>query len=150
MKFNFRILTVWLFACSFVFSLTGASAQAPSLAAADQYVVTVDTENGPETYTVIRDGRIGEQFYYVPIKPTIATEKINGKTMPIFQLLSYQTKDGDGGILQMSMVSGVAGHHRQIKSKLFSLKVPAGKVPRLSPLAIKAPTHPLRPWRADA
>lgn len=139
MKFNFRILTVWLFACSFVFSLTGASAQAPSLAAADQYVVTVDTENGPETYTVIRDGRIGEQFYYVPIKPTIATEKINGKTMPIFQLLSYQTKDGDGGILQMSMVSGVApGTIDKIKSKLFSLKVPAGKVPRLSPLAIKS------------
>ncbi len=139
MKFNSRILAVWLLACSFVLSLTGAYAQAPSLAAADQYVVTVDTDNGPETYTVIRDGRIGEQFYYVPIKPTIATEKINGKTMPVFQLLSYQTKDGDGGILQMSMVSGVAQDTiDKIKSKLFSLKVPAGKVPRLSPLAIKS------------
>lgn len=139
MKFNSRILAVWLFACSFVLSLTGAFAQAPSLAASDQYVVTVDTDNGPETYTVIRDGRIGEQFYYVPIKPTIATEKINGKTMPVFQLLSYQTKDGDGGILQMSMVSGVAQDTiDKIKSKLFSLKVPAGKVPRLSPLAIKS------------
>lgn len=139
MKFNSRVLAVWLFACSFVFLLTGAFAQAPSLAAADQYVVTVDTDNGPETYTVIRDGRIGEQFYYVPIKPTIATEKINGKTMPVFQLLSYQTKDSDGGILQMSMVSGVAQDTiDKIKSKLFSLKVPAGKVPRLSPLAIKS------------
>ena len=139
MKFNSRILAVWLLACSFVLSLTGAYAQAPSLAAADQYVVTVDTDNGPETYTVIRDGRIGEQFYYVPIKPTIATEKVDGKTTPIFQLLSYQTKEGDGGILQMSMVSGVAQDTiDKIKSKLFSLKVPAGKVPRLSPLAIKS------------
>ena len=139
MKFNSRVLAVWLLACSFVLSLTGVFAQAPSLAASDQYVVTVDTDNGPETYTVIRDGRIGEQFYYVPIKPTIATEKINGKTTPVFQLLSYQTKDGDGGILQMSMVSGVAqGTIDKIKSKLFSLKVPAGKVPRLSPLAIKS------------
>ena len=139
MKFNSRVLAVWLFACSFVLSLTGAFAQAPSLAASDQYIVTVDTDNGPETYTVIRDGRIAEHFYYVPIKPTIATEKINGKTTPIFHLLSYQTKDGDGGILQMSMVSGVAQETiDKIKSRLFSLKIPAGKVPRLSPLAIKS------------
>lgn len=125
-------------------SLPAAFAQAPSLAGSDQYVVTVDTANGKETYTVIRDGRIPEQFYYVPIKPTIATEVKNGKTVPVFQLTSYQTKDEkdqliQGGILQMSMVTGVpAATVDKIRSKLFSLKVPAGKVPRLSPLPVKS------------
>lgn len=139
MKFNSRTLAVWLFACSFVLSLTGSFAQAPSLAANDQFVVTVDTEDGKETFTVIRDGRNGEHFYFVPIRPTVATEMKDGKKMPIFQLLSYQTKEKDGGILQMSMVMGVPQDTiEKIRSKLGGLKIPAGKTARLSPLPIKS------------
>jgi hypothetical protein len=137
MNFFGRTISAGLILFSCFWSAT-VNAQVPSLAAADQYIVTVDTANGKESFTVIRDGRIGEQFYYVPIKPTIASEKVDGKTLPVFQLLSYQTKDGDGGILQMSMVTGVPQETAdKIKSKLSRLKVPAGKVPRLSPRAIK-------------
>ncbi|MFZ5951024.1 MAG: hypothetical protein ACOYXC_09985, partial [Candidatus Rifleibacteriota bacterium] len=119
--------------------ISGVFAQAPSLAANDQYVVSIETENGEEAFTLIRDGRIGEQFYYVPIKPTIAVEKKDGKPSPVFQLLSYQTKEGDGGILQMSMVTGISKEAvEKLKSKLFSLKLPPGKAPRLSPLPIKS------------
>lgn len=104
---------LWLLLASFLFTLNGAFAQAPSLAASDQFVVTVETENGDETFSIIRDGRIEEQFYYLPIRPIVAFQDVNGKKSPIFQLMSYQTKDKDdnlvqGGILQLSMVMGVS------------------------------------------
>ncbi|HNX74905.1 MAG TPA: hypothetical protein PKM56_04340 [Candidatus Rifleibacterium sp.] len=136
-KRNF--LAAGLLLCGFMLAVTGAFAQAPSLAANDHFVVTVDTDNGPETYTVIRDGRNGEHFYYVPIKPTIATEMKDGKKMPVFNLLSYQTKDKEGGILQMSMVMGVPqATVDKIRSKLGGLKIPPGKSPKLSPMPIKS------------
>lgn len=138
MKIKGRLLAAGLMMFGFLAAVTGAYAQAPSLAANDHFVVTVDTENGPETYTVIRDGRNAEHFYYVPIRPRVATEVKNGKTMPVFQLLSYQTKDKEGGILQMSMVMGVPQETvDKIKAKLSGLKIPPGKSARLSPMPIK-------------
>ncbi|MEW6712805.1 MAG: hypothetical protein AB1403_23510, partial [Candidatus Riflebacteria bacterium] len=93
MKIKNLVFIAGIMVLSICCSITGVFAQAPSLAANDQYVVAVDTENGEEAYTLIRDGRIGEQFYYVPIKPTIAVENKDGKPSPVFQLLSYQTKE---------------------------------------------------------
>ena len=131
---------------SLLFVLNGAFAQAPSLAASDQFVVTVETENGDETFGIIRDGRIEEQFYYLPIKPVIASQKVDGKNMPVFQLMSYQTKDKDdnlvqGGILQMSMVMGVPQETvdkllKKIKSGIRLSTYKSNH--RLSPMPIKS------------
>ena len=119
-------------------------AQAPSLAASDQYVVTVDTERGEETYTIIRDGRIEEQFYYLPIRPMVAVKKKEGKNMPVFQLMSYQVKDKkdelkQGGILQMSMVMGVPQKTvDKLLKKVKKIRLKTyGKRHRLSPMPIK-------------
>lgn len=121
------------------------TAQVPSLAAADQYVVTVETERGKENFTIIRDGRIEEQFYYVPVKPIVAydTDK-NGNKSPIFNLLSYQVPDEkkeklvEGGILQTSMVMTVSEQtQKELLKKINRQFFKLGKINRLSPLPIK-------------
>jgi hypothetical protein len=129
-----------------LFTSVSSFAQAPSLAASDHYVVTIETENGEkENFTIIRDGRIRHHFYYVPNRPIVAYTIKNGNAKPVFQLMSYQTEDENndlvqGGILQMSMVMGVSQEVRdkilqKIRSKFifedYSLQH------RLSPMPIK-------------
>ncbi len=145
MKIKGFVMAAGIFMTSFLFTTPGAFAQAPSLAANDQYALTVETDNGKETFTVIRDGRIEEQFYYVPIKPVIATEENGGEVTPVFQLLSYQTKTTDkklvqGGILQLSMVTGVPQETvEKIKTKLGEkITLAEGKEIKLSPMPIKS------------
>lgn len=120
-------------------------AQVPSLAASDAYYVTAKTEFGNEVFTIIRDGRLEENFYFVPARPHVAIEKRNGKDMPVFQLLSFQRKTADnelkqGGILQLSMQMGISEKTQKellntIKNK-FPLK-DSSKIHRLSPVPMK-------------
>lgn len=146
MRINKSFLSIAFFIAAFLMTINGAFAQAPSLAASDQFVVAVKTDDGEETFTIIRDGRIEEQFYYVPAKPTIATQVVGGKKTPVFQLLSYQTKDENdklkqGGILQMSVVMGVPqATVDKIKAEVkkeIKLSV-ATKTHLLSPMPIKS------------
>lgn len=141
-----KFFAVFFIAIIFLYPGTGVFAQVPSLAAADEYVVTVETENGEETFTIIRDGRIEEQFYYVPIKPVVASKSPKGGTKtPVFNLLRYQHKNENnelvnGGILQMSMVMTVSEKTReallrQIRRKFIFKDY--SKQHRLSPLPIK-------------
>ena len=119
-------------------------AQAPSLAPADAYYVSAKTEFGTETFTIIRDGRHEEQFYFVPARPHVAIEKRNGKDYPVFQLLSYQRKMGEelvqGGILQFSVQTAIS---RATENELLNTikgKFPLSdskKMHRLSPIPMK-------------
>ncbi|MBP7634522.1 hypothetical protein KBA41_10125 [Candidatus Ozemobacteraceae bacterium] len=131
---------------AFLTFLHPAAGQVPSLAASDQYVVTVPTEAGDETFTIIRDGRLEEQFYYIPVRPIVAWQTSGSKRLPVFSLLKYQRKNEDdklvqGAILQMSMVMGVTG---QTVDKLLAkikdavkLTDPSKKI-KLSPLQLKS------------
>ncbi|MGM0600693.1 MAG: hypothetical protein ACQETH_12860 [Candidatus Rifleibacteriota bacterium] len=129
-----------------LFASVSSFAQAPSLASSDHYVVTIETENGEkENFTIIRDGRIRNHFYYVPNRPIVAYTTRNGKAKPIFQLMSYQTEDKNneliqGGILQMSMVMGVSQEVRdKILQKITSKFVSEDYTLqyKLSPMPIK-------------
>lgn len=124
--------------------LTPNFAQVPSLAPSAAYYMTVATEFGAETFTIIRDGRIEEQFYFVPARPHVAVETKNGKRMPVFQLLSFQRKQPDntlkqGGILQLSVQMGIS--EKTQKSLLSKIKstfpLASGKTHRLSPIPMK-------------
>ena len=116
-SFLFSVMAIFC-----LFTSVSSFAQAPSLAASDHYVVTIETENGEkENFTIIRDGRIRHHFYYVPNRPIVAYTIKNGKAKPIFQLMSYQAEDENndlvqGGILQMSMVMGVS---QEVRDKIL-------------------------------
>lgn len=138
-KFNLMLFCSLLFLVILV--LPAAKAQAPSLAANDQYMVTVETENGDETFAIIRDGRFREHFYYLPIRPVVASKTVKGKREPIFNLLTYQTNEGqEGGILQMSMVMGVSKKAQdELLKKVTRKFLPEDptKMIKLSPMPIK-------------
>lgn len=136
------------FACLFVavglLYSAGLYAQAPSLAPSDAFYITAKTEFGEETFTVIRDGRIEEQFYFVPARPHVAIETRNGKKTPVFELLTFQRAvKGElkqGGILQLSIQTGISQATEtdllnKIKSN-FPLK-DSNKKHRLSPIPMK-------------
>lgn len=119
-------------------------AQAPSLAPADAYYVSAKTEFGTETFTIIRDGRHEEQFYFVPARPHVAIEKRNGKDYPVFQLLSYQRKKNDelvqGGILQFSVQTSISKSTENELLNTIKGKFPltdSKKQHRLSPIPMK-------------
>ena len=142
---RFLTISAILAYCIFL-SASGVFAQAPSLAAADQYEVTVKNEYGEEeTFTILRDGRMEEQFYYLPIQPVVACKVKDGKKTPVFQLLSYQTKNDkdelvQGGILELSMVMGVSQKTREEILKKIRRKFifkDYSKQHRLSPMPIK-------------
>ncbi|HMM59638.1 MAG TPA: hypothetical protein PKC25_05830, partial [Candidatus Rifleibacterium sp.] len=119
-------------------------AQAPSLAPADAYYVSAKTEFGTETFTIIRDGRREEQFYFVPARPHVAIEKRNGKDYPVFQLLSYQRKKDNelvqGGILQFSVQTAISKATENELLNTIKGKFPLSdskKQHRLSPIPMK-------------
>jgi len=130
-----------LFVLAFV---TPNFAQAPSLAPADAYYVSAKTEFGTETFTIIRDGRHEEQFYFVPARPHVAIEKRDGKDYPVFQLLSYQRKKGDdlvqGGILQFSVQTSISKSTENELLNAIKGKFPLSdskKQHKLSPIPMK-------------
>ncbi len=140
-----------LFLCTLFIAgfATPGCAQAPSLAPADAYYITADTEFGKETFTVIRDGRKEEQFYFVPARPHVALETKNGKQYPVFQLLTYQRKMADakepvqGGVLQMSIQTGISDKTQKSLLNTIRGQFPLSdstKTHRLSPIPMKNAT----------
>jgi hypothetical protein len=122
-------------------------AQAPSTAASDAWFMTVKTEFGNETFTIIKDGRIEGQFYFVPARPHIAVEYKDNERMPVFQLLTYQREiDGklkQGGILQLSLQTGISEKtQNKLLDKIKQNCQVSGKDVKynLSPLPIKDST----------
>lgn len=70
-------------------------------------VVTVAGQD--EAFTIYRDYKKADQFYFVPNSVRLATRGTGKQKVPVFHLLKYQTKDQDsnelveGGILQFSV-----------------------------------------------
>lgn len=116
-----------------------------SLGDGDQTDVVVTINGEQETFTVLKDFKKADQFYYVPNKPQFATRGTGAKKRPKFHLLKYQTKDTEtndlvqGGIMQFAIRlapgNDVVQQIRASIAKTFNL-VP-DKV-KLSPLPFKS------------
>ncbi|MBF0547039.1 MAG: hypothetical protein HQM08_21540 [Candidatus Riflebacteria bacterium] len=128
-------------------------AQYPSLSGADSFEITVDNDGSQETFTIIRDGNIDDQMYYVPIRPTVAYETVKGVKEPIFSLVYWQTKNSKneevaGGMLQVSSVLGVS-QETQKKMVTEIQNHTRLRTPKLSPLPISTATISLYSLSGD-
>jgi hypothetical protein len=80
-----------------------------SLGSGDQTDVTVKVNGVDETFTVLRDYKRPDQFYYVPGTVRLATRGEGKNKRPVFHLLKYQVLDKEinelveGGIMQFSV-----------------------------------------------
>ncbi|MEW6712830.1 MAG: hypothetical protein AB1403_23635, partial [Candidatus Riflebacteria bacterium] len=55
--------------------------------------VVVEVDGVEEAFTVVRDFRKKEQFYYIPNRPQFATRGKGAQKEPVFHLLKYQALD---------------------------------------------------------
>ncbi|MEM9555841.1 MAG: hypothetical protein AAGC60_16420 [Acidobacteriota bacterium] len=86
------------------------SAGQASLAAEDRIDEIPVTVGGVETsYTVLRDARVRDQWYYVPTAPRLTERTEAGTTLPELALIRYQARDPEdpqalleAGLLQFS------------------------------------------------
>ena len=106
-------------------------------------VVKVDGED--ETFTVFKDFKKKDQFYYVPARPMLATRGSGKNKRPVFHLIKYQTKDTEtndlvqGGVLQFAIRLAPGGEVvNQIKSSIASQFKLSEKEVKLAPLPFKS------------
>lgn len=105
-------------------------------------VVKIDGEN--ETFTVLKDYKKPDQFYYVPNGVRLATRGSGAKKRPVFHLLKYQTKNEEtndlveGGVLQFAIKlapgEDVVNQIRSAVAQQFNLNE---KKVKLAPLPFK-------------
>ena len=84
-------LVVILFSLSILFASRQATHSQASLAAenvVDDIKITINGQT--DTYTLIRDGRVEDQWYYVPNQPRIVERAVQGRIEPEFTMLRYQ------------------------------------------------------------
>lgn len=105
-------------------------------------VVKVDGED--ETFTVFKDFKKADQFYYVPARPMLATRGKGANKRPVFHLLKYQTKDSEtndlvqGGVLQFAIRLSPGGEAvNQIKKSIAQQFKLAENSVKLAPLPFK-------------
>jgi len=111
-----RILFKLLFAFCLVAGTRPTFGQA-SLAAEniiDDVVVKVGS--GSEVFTLFRDARNADQWYYVPNRPRLLEQSADGKLEPVFSLVRYQFADPqdaaklvEEGILQFAATLSAPG-----------------------------------------
>ncbi|MFZ5950455.1 MAG: hypothetical protein ACOYXC_07105 [Candidatus Rifleibacteriota bacterium] len=71
--------------------------------------VVVEVDGVEEAFTIVRDFRKKEQFYYIPNRPQFATRGKGTQKKPVFHLLKYQALDEEsnelveGGIMQFAV-----------------------------------------------
>jgi hypothetical protein len=120
-----RIATI--FAILSITALTASPVHGQaSLAAEDIIDDIVVTEDGQSTaFTVLRDARRPEQWYYVPNQPHLAESRGPSGLEPEFTLLRYQARDPanpqkllEGGLLQFAATMASPNAIDQIKSVL--------------------------------
>lgn len=146
---NKRTLQVWnsgmfigLFLIAWIVAPVRVHAQA-SLVSGD---IIDDIKVGGEAFTVVRDAKRREQWYYVPDTPRLYERVSNGKPEPEFTLLKYQFDDPkhhgnllEGGLLQFSASLMVpADVIEQLRKEISTRKsVPKEQI-RLSAMPIKS------------
>ncbi len=123
---------VYLVVALVVFLLAGAEI---GLAQADLTSVeriTVKVDGSEEAITIIQDYSKKKQWYYVPNRPRLVEQRMRGKTMPVFNLVRYQFRDGqtfdEGGIMQFAINFALPGSAiEKIKSHIAGKMTTAEK-----------------------
>ena len=123
---------VYLVVALAVFLLAGAEI---CLAQADLTTVeriTVKVDRSDEAITIIQDYSKKKQWYYVPNRPRLVEQSVRGKTMPVFNLVRYQFRDGqtfdEGGIMQFAINFALPGSAiEKIKSHIAGKMTTAEK-----------------------
>lgn len=135
---------LFLLAALLFCQLMPVSAQV-SLGTANQTDVVVTVNGEEQSFTILKDYKKPDHFYFVPNKPQLATRRhITGKTMPVFHLLKYQTKNEstndlvDGGILQFAIkLTPDASVVKEMRKKIAEQFSIDEKTLKLSPLPFK-------------
>jgi hypothetical protein len=83
--------------------LLSTCAIAQSQPSSGPLLVPFDLQYVNTTITCVPDASNPQQFYYFPVAPRLATQTINGKTVPTFQLLNYNFSSLKGGLLTFAL-----------------------------------------------
>ena len=123
---------------------SGFVSAVPSLDPKHQLEVTLDTDAGSSSYTVIRDYSDIAKWYYVPNEPRLSHHLANGESIPDFRLIRYSYRDPSnsddllqGGILQVGVQLGLVGETKNQLAEAVRRQARTGKV-NLSALPLKS------------
>ncbi|MBF0410169.1 MAG: hypothetical protein HQM10_22685 [Candidatus Riflebacteria bacterium] len=128
---RFRLL-VCVLPVFFCFMFAGEVFAQVSFGSSDSTEATVTVDGLTDTYTLIRDFKKADQWYYVPNRVRLAEKaKKGGKKMPVFSLIKYQADDSEkekgvteGALLQFSVsLSPKPAAIPQMKKKLHGMEV---------------------------
>ncbi len=119
-----------------------------SLAAEDKIdEVPVTIKGVVESFTVVRDALIEEQWYYMPDRPRVFERTVDGVTEPEFALIRYQFKDPDnpqelieGGLLQFAASLAIPPEAIPQLEKVIRQKTGSDKPIRLAAMPFKDAT----------
>ncbi len=147
-KVNYILLVSKIIPIVLAICLMGTCNQAAataSLASEDMIDEIPVTVKGVKlSFTVFRDARIEEQWYYIPDVPRIFERTINGKTEPEFALIRYQFADPDnaqqlleGGLLQFAASLAVPPEAIPQLIKAIKDKIGKNKSVRLAAMPFK-------------
>lgn len=147
MQRHIHLLHLSLVAALAVFPAVTLHAQA-SLAAEDKIDEVPVTINGVlESFTVVRDALIEEQWYYMPDRPRIFERTVDGVTEPEFALIRYQFKDPDnpqnlieGGLLQFAASLAIPSEALPQIENVIRSKTGSDKPIRLAAMPFKDAT----------
>ena len=117
-----------------------------SLAAEDRIdEIPVEINGVQESFTVIRDGRIPEQWYYMPDRPRVFERTVDGEAKPELALVHYQFQDPDdpqklleGGLLLFAASLSLPSEAIPQLEKVIRAKVEDDQPIRLAAIPFKA------------
>lgn len=109
--------------------------------------VPINNQGIEEKFTLVRDARARNQWYYVPNMPRVFEKVVNGVKEPEFSLTKYQFMHPqkpdqvlEGGILQFSSTLQIPDAASNMLRQYIESKYNSQVAIRLSPLPIKGAT----------
>jgi hypothetical protein len=130
-----------------VLSFIAPSSHAQVSLAADDVIWSVTYPDTKESFTIIRDARNVDQWYYVPNKPRLVEKDEGGTKVPVFSLVKFQYRDPqdanklkEGGQLSFETTLGAGSAVEFLRDAVAKYKgVDKNKV-RLAALPVKQAT----------
>jgi len=151
-------LTIFI-GVSLLISVSSSTGWAQASLAAEDKIdeVPVTIDGVKESFTVIRDARTPEQWYYAPDRPRLFERTFQGRSEPDFALIRYQFKDPknpqsllEGGLVQFAVSLGIPSEAipQLVDAIGKKSKIPKEKI-RLAALPMKSATVALYTPQGD-
>lgn len=107
---SIRLLGIVLVLAGLGLASTTATAQASLIAEniVDAVAVQVKTPDGSteeQIYTLVRDARIADQWYYFPNQPRLAETVVNGNRVPELSFIRYTSGSADGQLKSAGLLT---------------------------------------------